>query len=33
MIPWTLIIMGITFVGSLLFGLVYRWYHNKKDIN
>lgn len=24
LIPWTLILIGITFVGGLLFGLVYR---------
>jgi len=31
LVPRTLIIMGIVFVGSLVFGLIYRWYCNRKD--
>ena len=31
LIPWTLIIVGVTFVVSLISGFVYLWYHNHKN--
>ena len=30
MIPWTLVVMGLVFFGSLFFGLIYRWHVNRK---
>ena len=30
LIPWTLIILGVTFVISFVSGMIYLWYHNRK---